>query len=60
MKIEVERMERAQAFWGIAEKGRLKVRWDGVPYLYVSRDEAALYEFVPSHCVRVYLVVEDD
>lgn len=59
MKIEVEGMEQAQVFWGIAIGKRLHALAN-FPVLFESEEVARSLCAPNEHPVRVYLIVEDD
>jgi hypothetical protein len=58
-KIEVEAMERAQAFWGVARGGRLDMA-SNRPVLFGNEKAARSWCLFDEYPVRVYLIVEDD
>jgi hypothetical protein len=59
MKVEIEGMEKAQVFYGLAKDGELVIRVGG-PILYTDECIARAACHRDEHPVRVYVIVEDD
>jgi hypothetical protein len=57
MKVEIEGMENAQVFYGLAKDGRLVMMGDA-PMLFSNLADAIGYP--DEHPVRVYVVVVED
>jgi hypothetical protein len=58
MKIEVEAMEKAKAFYGVAKNGKIVLQECGIPFLWRKERNVILHP--GERVVLVYLLVEDD